>query len=123
MSFKEQEIKTALFELSVDGFPSFFLQKNWSLVKTDIIALFTDLFNGTLEFGRLNHALAVLIAKCDGADNVRDYRPISLLNCIFKTITKVLANKLRGLMDSLVLNSQSAFIKDGSIFEKCSCGS
>ena len=42
---------------------------------------------------------------------MRKFRPISLLNCIFKVFTKVLTNMLALLMNILTSSNQSAFIK------------
>lgn len=40
-----------------------------------------------------------------------NFRPISLINCSFKIITKLLANRLAKVIDSLIDDSQSAYIK------------
>ena len=40
-----------------------------------------------------------------------EFRPISLCNVIYKTLSKVIANRLRGEMEHLVLPNQFSFIK------------
>lgn len=115
--FNEEEIRAALFSSypdgapGPDGFPFLFLQKFWSLIKFDIISMFSDFYEGNLDIFRLNFAVLTLIPKEPNAIVMKKFRPISLLNCIFKLFTKVLTNRLAGIMNLLVACNQSAFIK------------
>jgi hypothetical protein len=63
------------------------------------------------NFGRLKTAYVTLIPKKEGAEEVKDFRPISLVHSFAKLITKVLANRLSGKLQSMVSSKQSAFIK------------
>ena len=45
----------------------------------------------------LNATFLVLITKKCNANNIKDLRPISLVRGLYKILTKVLANKSRGL--------------------------
>lgn len=49
--------------------------------------------------------------KKEGAARAKDFRSISLLNGIQKIISKVLANRLERVMQELISNTQSAFLK------------
>nr|KYP44925.1 LINE-1 reverse transcriptase isogeny [Cajanus cajan] len=42
--------------------------------------------------------------------DMTDFRPISLLGCLYKIVSKVLANRLRGILPSIISENQSAFI-------------
>jgi hypothetical protein len=52
-----------------------------------------------------------LIPKVNSPFTLGDFRPISLLGCLYKLIAKVLAARLAKVMPSLVALNQSAFIK------------
>jgi hypothetical protein len=55
------------------------------------------------------------LPKKDGAEEISDFRPISLIHGIAKIISKMLALRLGPFMNELVSNAQSAFIKKRSI--------
>lgn len=72
--------------------------------------MMTEFYNGQLDIQRINYVYVVLLSKKDGIGTVSDYRPISLLNVIYKIITKVFTLKLNPLLDKLIHVSQSGFI-------------
>jgi len=42
---------------------------------------------------------------------VDDYRPISLVGCTYKIISKILSNRLKSVLPKIINYSQSTFIK------------
>ncbi|XP_050219021.1 uncharacterized protein LOC126669562 [Mercurialis annua] len=65
----------------------------------------------------LNTAFLVLIPKFQGASDIKDFRPISLINGVFKLISKVLANRLSPLLPLIISENQFGFIKGRSTHE------
>jgi len=59
----------------------------------------------------LNSAYITLIPKKSDAEQVKDFRPISLVHSFAKLVTKILANRLASHLDEMVSPNQSAFIK------------
>jgi hypothetical protein len=83
-----------------------------------------DLFTMVLEFFKrgnlpkcINTSYITLIPKVAGSSSFNDYRPISLLNGLYKIIAKILATRLKKVMQCVVSPSQSAFIAGRNILD------
>lgn len=63
----------------------------------------------------LNDTTIVLISKKEGADSMKDLRPIALCNMLYIIIAKVLSNHLRVLLPGFIFESQYAFVPGHSI--------
>ena len=68
-------------------------------------------FKYKFPLGKITRSFIVLIPKKDQASSGSDYRPISLYNVLCKIISKVIANRLKGILPNIVSPSQSAFLK------------
>ena len=64
----------------------------------------------------INSTILALIQK-KKAKEMKDYRPISCCNVIYKVISKILANRLKGIMPKFITWNQSAFVKDRLLME------
>ena len=124
IAITEEEVWAAIKEMpnnkatDPDGFTGIFFKKCWDLIKVDfmrVIHFFDSLRTDNLQW--LNSANVVLLPKKDGVEGISDYRPISLMHAVAKIIAKVLSMRLAPLMDALVSNAQSAFIKKRSIHD------
>ena len=123
LPFSKEEVHTALFDLNgdkapgPDGFTAAFWQFSWDIVKPDIMDLF-KVFHERGKFGRnLNSTFLVLILKKEGVEDLKDFRPISLVGSAYKLIAKVLANRLKKVMHSLVNTAQNAFVEGRQILD------
>ena len=58
-----------------------------------------------------------MIPKEDGAEELIDFRPISLIGRVYKIIAKLLAERLKKVLHRLVDNHQMAFIKGRQIMD------
>jgi len=63
----------------------------------------------------LNYGIITLLPKVVDAERIQQFRPICLLNCLYKWITKVLTLRLESVADKVILHSQTAFMKGRNI--------
>lgn len=114
--FSEEEISDALFQIGPlkapgpDGFLARFFQQNWGLLKQDVIIGVKEFFNSGVMPEGVNDTCIVLIPKIQHPGKLKDFRPISLCNVIYKVMSKCLVNCLRPLLQDIISPSQSAFI-------------
>ena len=100
-----------------DGFTMAFFHNCWSVVENDVMDFF-DYFYRHFVFERsLNASFLILIPKKSNAVNIMDFRPISLVGSVYKLLSKVLANRLRAVLDNLISKSQNSFVGGRQILD------
>ena len=93
-----------------DGFTMAFYQACWGVVKTDVMRVMHHFHQYGAFAKSLNATFVVLIPKKAGAIEMKDFRTISLVGSMYKIISKVLANQLKGVLGGFLSQSQNAFI-------------
>ena len=112
----EKEVFEALCSLfgdkapDPDGFTMAFWQFSWDFTKVEILAFFDEFFCLGNFQRSLNSTFLVLIPKKGGAEELKDFRPISLVGSLYKLLAKVLANRLKQAVREVVSEYQHAFI-------------
>ncbi|KHN27108.1 Transposon TX1 putative 149 kDa protein, partial [Glycine soja] len=114
--FSDQEIKEAVWSCGgdkcpgPDGFNFNFIKEFWGVMKPEF-RRFVDEFHAHGSFPRgSNASFLALIPKVNHPQSLNDYRPISLIGCMYKVIAKLLANRLRHVIPVLIDERQTAFI-------------
>lgn len=98
--FTHEEIDEVVKGLAIDkspgpdGFDDDFLKKCWSIIAPEFYNLCEGFQKGEICLQSVNGSYITLLPKADAPSKVGDFRPISLLNCSMKLITKLLANRL-----------------------------
>lgn len=95
---------------SLDGFQPLFHKSFWYIIKEDIIATILDVFKEAKMSNSWKLTYIVLIPKVSNSKEVKYYRPIILCGTLYKFITKVLVNKLKYFMPSLVSMEHGALV-------------
>ena len=65
----------------------------------------------------LNSTYIILIPKKGGIDDLKDFRPISLVVSLCKLLAKVLTNKLKRVVGKVRSNSQYTFVSGRQILD------
>ncbi|CAH9124076.1 unnamed protein product [Cuscuta epithymum] len=100
-----------------DGMSPGFFQHFWNTVGPEVVRFCSELFIKGRVPKEVNITNLVLIPKKENPRGMGDWRPIALCNFIYKKISKVLANRMKGILCSLISENQSAFIPGRSIVD------
>ena len=70
------------------------------------MGFFKEFFESGCFVRSINATFVVLIPKKGGAEDFKDFRPISLVGGLYKWLAKVLANRLKRVLAKVILKSQ-----------------
>lgn len=119
----EEELKEVLGSFQKDKSPGpdgwsieFFLEL-YEVLGMDLIQVVED----TRISGRIpasfNSTFIALIPKTDNPATLNEFRPISLCNCIYKIVSKVIARRLKVILSENISAEQFGFLEGRQIHE------
>ncbi|KAL0284376.1 UNVERIFIED_CONTAM: Retrovirus-related Pol polyprotein from type-2 retrotransposable element R2DM [Sesamum radiatum] len=117
------EVRLALFSIDddkapgPDGYSTCFFKKAWPVCGPEIIAAVQEFFSSGKLLKQFNATLLCLIPKVELPHGVADFRPITCCNVLYKTITKIMVERMTEVMCKLVSINQTAFVQGRSISE------
>lgn len=100
-----------------NGFRVTFFKNFWETVKGDYNNFLRDFYDEKLDIKRFNYGVITLVPKSKEANNIKQYRPICLLNVDYKGVTKILNNRLVPVAKEVIGPSQTGFVKGRNILE------
>ena len=110
----EKELQQAVYDLKdekspgIDGFTAEFCKKFWSLIKDRYTAFINGANQISLSAFKNTSVTAILYKEKGDTDDLKNYRPISLINVDLKIVTKALTNRLKKVLPSLIHFTQTA---------------
>jgi hypothetical protein len=123
LTFSEEELDGLVKDMKTntapgpDGLPVIFYKTFWPLVKQGILHILNDFVLGRIDIVRLNFGILSLIPKVQGADQITQYKPIALINVIFKIVAKAYAARLDLVANIIISSNQTTFIKGKNILD------
>eukprot|EP00253_Pinus_taeda_P021907 PITA_21907 len=101
--------------LGPDGFNVDFFKACWSIVKQDILNVVEDSRMNKTILKAINTSFITLIPKQEATQTPDKFRPIALCNVVYKIISKVVANRLKPLLASLISVEQAGYVEGRQI--------
>ena len=120
----EGEIEAALKSMSTstspgpDGFTVPFFRMFWDDLKHLLVSVFTEMYETGIMPNLYKQSVTILIPK-KGKDltKIDSMRPINLLNVVYKILTKALSGRLAIVIQEIINEDQTGFIKGRYIGE------
>lgn len=114
--FLEEEVSKALKKMNLyktpssDGFHAMFFQRTWDVTSLAVNILDKQVMIEEELPPSLMDVQLVLIPMTDHPTNLFQFRPISMCNVTYKIITKLIANRLKGVLGDLIAPAQASFV-------------
>ncbi|CAI5535884.1 unnamed protein product [Closterium sp. Naga37s-1] len=114
--WEEAEVKRALAEMAPgktpgrDGLPKELWESQWDLLGGQMMRFLKEFERTGLLSKEFSTAVTVLLHKKGAKDDLQNYRLITLLSTVYKLIAKILANRIKKKLESVVSAGQFGFL-------------
>ncbi|PNX75860.1 cysteine-rich receptor-like protein kinase, partial [Trifolium pratense] len=121
--FDEAEVKDTIWSCDgnkspgPDGFNLNFFKVCWHIVKKDVMNFLGEFHEKAVLPKALTASFLTLVPKKDHPQDLFDYRPICLIGSVYKILSKILANRLKRVLEKLISKCQSAFLPQRQILD------
>jgi len=92
-----------------DGISNRFIAHNWELLRTPLFKYAKQSFESGHLSDNFRSAKVRLIPKKGDCSKIKNWRPISLLNCFYKIISRAIADRLKKIMDRITSVGQKGY--------------
>lgn len=116
--FTRDEVTKALQQLHPTKAPeptsmsTIFYHKYWDIGGSNITNMVLSVLKSNLPMTEINKTNISLIPKINHPTKMTEFRLISLCNTTYKLISKVLANRFKAILLSIISKNQSVFTPD-----------
>ena len=100
-----------------DGIISEFYITHWEQIKDEFFLLVNDTFDKKELTPSQYKGVLTLLHKSGEREDIRNWRPLTLLNSDYKIIAKILAERLKVVLPKLIHSDQKGFVKGRNISE------
>eukprot|EP00253_Pinus_taeda_P031968 PITA_31968 len=119
----EEEITNIVWSMdpdkapSPDGFSIHFYRICWEIIKYDLFRMIRGVLKKAKMGGGTKSTFLALIPKETNPRSFDRYRPVSLCNSSYKIVAKLLANRIKPLLQKLISPAQGGFVKGRQILD------
>ena len=101
-----------------DGLPAEFYKTFWDELASSLISAFNYAYDqGTLSVSQRRGIIKLIPKKDADPHFIKNWHPLTLLNCDLEIATKAIANRIKKVIPKLVNNDQTGFLKGRFIGE------
>ena len=101
-----------------DGITYEFYAVHFELLRDDLLKLFNGLLDNSISpMENFSNGVITLIPKKGKSKELKDFRPISMLNTDYKLFTKIIANRISGCIEEVIGEGQTAVINGKSCID------
>ena len=100
-----------------DGLTAEFYQTFFGVIGSDLVDVINYAFENEKLTLSMRRGIIVLIWKGNEREYLKNWRPISLLNCDYKIITKILASRISDFIPKIIHPNQKCSVKGRSIHD------
>ncbi|KAI4872000.1 hypothetical protein NFI96_008836 [Prochilodus magdalenae] len=118
-----EEVTEAVFQLNsgrapgIDGLPVDFFKAFWGVIGEDLFNVLQASLHGQMLPTSCKRAVLSLLPKKGDLCLLKNWRPVSLLCVDYKILSRCLANRLKGALDTLIHIDQSYCVPKRSIYD------
>ncbi|KAI4886392.1 hypothetical protein NFI96_001747 [Prochilodus magdalenae] len=118
-----EEVTEAVFQLNsgrapgIDGLPVDFFKAFWGVIGEDLFSVLQASLHGQILPTSCKRAVLSLLPKKGDLCLLKNWRPVSLLCADYKILSRCLANRLKGALDTLIHIDQSYCVPKRSIYD------
>ena len=115
-NYTREEVKAALDHIGdlkapgLDGMPAIVFKCHWHFMGDQVVEEVLKVLNGGEIPEGWNDTMVMLIPKVKNPTRIKDLRPISLCNVVYKLVSKVIANRLKLILPDVISEHKSAFV-------------
>jgi len=81
------------------------------VVGHDFIVAVQSVFKFSFLLKGVNSTILALVPKKEDSLEMKDFRPISCCNVLYKVVSKILANRLKRILPKIIFENQSASLR------------